>query len=62
MDTKQIIQNTNDDSIEKVKLYKMSKGYNWEIQLCGKAEEQIKRIADLNAQLIKAYGSSSAAY
>jgi len=55
--TETIIQ-TNDDSIEKVKLFKNTKGYNWEIQLCGKAEDQIKRIADINATLLKQYGDS----
>jgi len=41
---------------EKVKLSKMSKGYQWEIVLLGTPEEQLERLKKINDELTKSYG------
>jgi len=41
---------------EKVKLSKMSKGYQWEIVLLGAPEEQLERLKKINDELTKSYG------
>jgi len=41
---------------EKIKLMKMSKGFNWEIVLLGTPEEQLERLKKINDELTKSYG------
>ena len=46
-----------ESGIEKIKLTKNTKGYNWEIKLVGKPEEQMKRLHALNDELRGKYGN-----
>lgn len=42
-------------NVEKLKLFKNTKGYNWEIQIIG---IDMDRLKDLNNQMINNYGLS----
>jgi len=45
-----------ESGIEKIKLTKNTKGYNWEIKLVGKPEDQLARLKKLNQELRDTYG------
>ena len=45
-----------ESAVEKIKLIKNTKGYNWEIKLVGKPEDQLERLKELNNHLIQNYG------
>jgi hypothetical protein len=44
---------------ERVKLIKMSKGYNWEISLLGPPEEMLERLEKINKELEEKYGAKN---
>jgi len=45
-----------ESGIEKIKLTKNTKGYNWEIKLVGKPEDQMERLKVLNQEMRDTYG------
>lgn len=49
-----LASNPTQENVEKLKLYKNSKGYTWEIQLIG---IDIPRIQEINEQMEKLYGA-----
>ena len=51
-------ENITIEQKERVKIFKMSKGYNWEISLLGPPEEQLERLDKINNELKKKYGES----
>jgi len=47
------------EETESIKIIRNTKGYNWEIKLRGNpiSEETIKRLDELNKQMVEKYGS-----
>lgn len=42
---------------EKIKLSKMTKGFNWEISLLGNPEFNLERLKKINEEMRKNYGN-----
>ena len=54
------VENPNKiDQVESLKIFKNTKGYNWEFRMIGNVEEQIARSVKANAELIKQYGDQA---
>ncbi len=45
-----------EEGTEKVKLTRNTKGYNWEIKLVGRPEDQLARLKQINQELCNTYG------
>ena len=54
----EVVENPNKvENVESLKIFKNTKGYNWEFRMIGNVEEQIARSIKANAELIKQYGN-----